>query len=104
MPEDYGEGASEILYNIEHKSSRADAYLDDELSHGDIERARIEWRSLRLHIAHAPDYDWDRWRALKAACVESLGTERPSLPFENLPPLTRQQLSRETFRRDFSNR
>ena len=91
MPEDYGEGASEILYNIEHKSSRADAYLDDELSHGDIERARIEWRSLRLHIAHAPDYDWNRWRELKAVCKESLHKERSSLPFENLPPLTRQQ-------------
>lgn len=91
LPEDYGEGASEILYNIEHKSSRADAYLDDELSHGDIERARVEWRSLRLHIAHAPDYDWDRWRELKAVCQESLGKERPTLPFENLPPLTRQQ-------------
>lgn len=91
LPEDYGEGASEILYNIEHKSSREDAYLDDELSHGDIERARVEWRSLRLHIAHAPDYDWDRWRELKSACKESLGKERLSLPFENLPPLTRQQ-------------
>ena len=94
VPEDYGEGASEILYNIEHKSSRADAYIDDELSHGDIERASIEWRSLKLHIAHAPDYDWERWRELKAKCIESLGTERPSLPFENLPPLTRQQRSR----------
>ena len=54
LPEDYGEGASEILYNIEHKSSRAEAYLDDELSQYDIERARVEWRSLRMHIAHAP--------------------------------------------------
>jgi hypothetical protein len=94
VPEDYGEGASEILYNIEHKSSRAEAYLDDELSHGDIERARVEWRSLRLHIAHAPDYDWDRWRELKAVCIQSLGSDRPSLPFENLPPLTRQQRQR----------
>ncbi|MGZ0657668.1 DEAD/DEAH box helicase [Coraliomargarita sp. W4R72] len=94
VPEDYGEGASEILYNIEHKSSRADAYIDDELSQGDIERARIEWRSLRLHIAHAPDYEWNRWSELKAKCIESLGTERPNLPFENLPPLTRQQRSR----------
>ena len=91
LPEDYGEGASEILYNIEHKSSHADTYLDDEISRGDIERARIEWRSLRLHIAHAPDYDWDRWRDLKAICQQSLGKERPPLPFENLPPLTRQQ-------------
>ncbi|TVP81504.1 MAG: DEAD/DEAH box helicase [Puniceicoccaceae bacterium] len=93
LPEDYGEGASEILYNIEHKSSRTDAYIDDELSHGDIERAGIEWRSLRLHIAHAPDYDWSRWRELKAACQESVKHEPTTLPFENLPPLTRQQKS-----------
>jgi superfamily II DNA/RNA helicase len=94
LPEDYGEGASEILYNIEHKSSRAEAYLDEELSHGDIERAKVEWRSLRLHIAHAPDYEWDRWRALKTACQDSLGNERAALPFENLPPLTREQRTR----------
>ena len=91
LPEDYGEGASEIFYNIEHKSSHAAAYLDDEISQGDIERARVEWRSLRLHIAHAPDCDWDRWRDLKAICQQSLGKERPPLPFEKLPPLTRQQ-------------
>tara|TARA_B110000444_G_scaffold186128_1_gene175263 strand:+ start:286 stop:2733 length:2448 start_codon:yes stop_codon:yes gene_type:complete len=91
LPQDYGEGASEILYNIEHKSSRAEAYLDDELSQGDIERARVEWRSLRMHIAHAPNYDWDRWLDLQAACRKSLGINQPSLPFENLPPLTRQQ-------------
>jgi len=93
LPEDYGEGASEILYNIEHKSSRAEAFLDDELSHGDIERARVEWRSLRLHIVHAPDLEWDRWRALKLACTQSLAKEVRRLPFENLPPLTRQQRS-----------
>lgn len=91
LPEDYGEGASEILYNTEHKSSRADAYLDDELSRGDIERARIEWRSLRHHIARAPDYDWHRWRELQIACKQSIGHERPAIPYENLPPLTRQQ-------------
>ncbi len=91
LPEDYGDGASEILYNIEHKSSRAEAYLDDELSRGDIERARVEWRSLRAHIATAPEYDWDRWTELQAACRESLARQESGLPFENLPPLTRAQ-------------
>ncbi|MEM8867861.1 MAG: DEAD/DEAH box helicase [Verrucomicrobiota bacterium] len=91
LPEDYGEGASEILYNIKHASSQAEHYIDDELSHGDIERARIEWKSLRQHIAHAPDHDWDRWRELKTASLASLAHEGQELPFENLPPLTRQQ-------------
>ncbi len=91
LPEDYGEGASEVLYNLETKSSRLDSYLDDELSYGDIERARVEWRSIRAHIATAPDYDWDRWMQLKAACHDSLAQQHISYPFENLPPLTREQ-------------
>ncbi|MEM7792190.1 MAG: DEAD/DEAH box helicase, partial [Verrucomicrobiota bacterium] len=97
LPEDYGEGASEILYKIEHASSQAEKYLDDDLSHGDIERARLEWRSLRQHITHAPDYDWDRWRELKAVCAASLSHDPKQLPFENLPPLTRQQKTTQNF-------
>lgn len=93
LPEDYGEGASEIIYNIEKRSSQASAYLDDELSRGDIERAQVEWRSLRAHIAHAPDYDWDRWMKLKRLCQVSLANEPSRLLFENLPPLTPQQSS-----------
>jgi superfamily II DNA/RNA helicase len=93
LPEDYGEGASEVIYNIETRSSQASAYLDDELSRGDIERAQLEWRSLRTHIAHAPDYDWDRWMALKRVCQESVAQQNQLTPFETLPPLTPQQSS-----------
>ncbi|PXA03027.1 DEAD/DEAH box helicase [Coraliomargarita sinensis] len=99
LPEDYGEGASEILYNIDTGSSHASAYLDDELSRGDIERAQLEWRSLRAHIAHAPDYDWDRWMALKEACLKSIHREQRALPFENLPPLTPQQRSTQAWQK-----
>ncbi len=91
LPEDYGEGASEIIYNIEHRSSKVEAYLGEELSRGDIERAQLEWRSLRNHIAHAPDFEWDRWMELKAACSLSIANHRNGLPFESLPPLTPQQ-------------
>ncbi|MFU8847715.1 MAG: DEAD/DEAH box helicase [Opitutales bacterium] len=98
VPEDYGEGASEVLYQIETGHRRADEFLNEELSRGDIERAQVEWRSLRTHIAHAPDYDWDRWTALKQACRESIEKERQRLPFENLPPLTPQQRSPRTWR------
>lgn len=91
LPEDYGEGASEILYNIDSGSSHASAYLDDELSRGDLERAQLEWRSLRAHTAHAPDYDWDRWMELKQACRESIEKEQHQHPFDTLPPLTPQQ-------------
>lgn len=93
LPEDYGEGASEILYNLERRSRRIDDYLDDELSRGDIERAQIEWRSLCTHVAHAPDLEWTRWMELKQACSDFIGSRKPASPFENLPPLTPQQRS-----------
>ena len=91
LPEDYGEGASEILYKLETSSRSLSQYLDDELSFGDIERARVEWCSIRAHIATAPDYPWGRWMELKAACQQSLAAQTERLPFENLPPLTREQ-------------
>jgi hypothetical protein len=72
LPEDYGDGASEILYNLEHKARPLAHYLSEELSRGDIERARIEWRSLCAQIATAPDYAWDRWRELRQYCAERL--------------------------------
>lgn len=96
LPEDYGDGASEILYNVAHKSSRPEAYLDDELSLGDIERATVEWHSLLAHVAHAPDHDWPRWRELKAACAQMIARRKPRLPIDELPPLTRQQRSPRT--------
>lgn len=94
LPEDYGDGASEILYDIERKSSRADAYIDDDLSRGDIERARVEWHSLIAHIANAPAHDWDRWIELQQTCRNYLAKQTNGLPFENLPPLTKQQRRR----------
>jgi hypothetical protein len=39
---------------------------------GDLERALVEWRSLLRHIVLAPDYDWERWRALKAAAQKKM--------------------------------
>ncbi len=91
LPEDYGDGASEVLYNIENKNSRAENYINDELSRGDIERAKIEWRSLCGHISYAPTYEWQRWQELQSACQKLIISRPVSLPFENLPQLTAQQ-------------
>jgi len=91
LPEDYGDGAGEIILKLQEGSGRPENYLDEELSLGDIERAVVEWRSLLGQVAHAPDYDWDRWQALKAACLRLVENRRPGLPFESLPPLSRQQ-------------
>ncbi len=91
LPEDYGDGASEVLAGKAAEAVRQ----NDELSRGDIERARAEWRSLRAHIAHAPGLDWVRWEELRAACRDSLGPA-PTPPTDTLPPLTRAQRKRPT--------
>ncbi len=93
VPVDYGAGASEVVREmVEHQTPRQ-KMLTESLRQGDLERALIEWRSLLRHITWAPDYDWNRWRDLKAAAalyVES--TQSPSL--DDLPPLTNAQRQR----------
>jgi hypothetical protein len=55
----------------------------------------MEWRSLLRHIIWAPDYDWDRWRALKAAAAQHVeATSSPALLA--LPPLTAAQQRRSS--------
>jgi hypothetical protein len=72
VPLDYGAGASEVVREIvEHGSSRS-RLLTESLRQGDIERALIEWRSLLRHVTWAPDYDLERWRALKMAAEAML--------------------------------
>jgi hypothetical protein len=53
----------------------------------------MEWRSLLRHIAAAPDLEWDRWMALKAAAQELLN--RVASPaFFDFPPLLAVQQRR----------
>jgi len=67
VPPEYGAGASEAIRAlVEHGVSRQ-KLLTEFLRIGDVERAMVEWRSLLRHIAHAPDFDWERWRLLKEA-------------------------------------
>jgi superfamily II DNA/RNA helicase len=63
----YGEGAAELLEETLVGKARPSAAVTEILSGGDIERAQVEWLSLLRHIVHAPDIEWDRWHALKAA-------------------------------------
>jgi hypothetical protein len=92
VPPTYGEGASEILFSTKplHKS----LLQTSELRPGDIERARLEWRSLVRHIAHAPELNWARWLDLKALALATL----PSFPntdqLDSLPPLSYKQRQR----------
>jgi hypothetical protein len=67
--------------------------VTDLLGPGDIDRVIIEWRSLLRQIAHAPEVDWGRWRALQAMARTILNeTESPTLT--ELPPLAYNQTKR----------
>jgi hypothetical protein len=44
----------------------------DSIRRGDIERAILEWKSLRRHILHAADPVFPRWNELQAAARQVL--------------------------------
>ncbi len=92
VPTTYGEGASEILFQPQAKLQSLKAGI--ELSNGDIERARLEWRSLIRHIAHAPALNWNRWIELKTAAREEISKFPKEASLEDLPPLTSKQRQR----------
>lgn len=92
VPENYGDGAVEILFG-KIQSARA-KHFGEELLAGDIERARVEWRSLLHHVANAPDMDWDRWQELKQHAAEQLAQLPAPLSLDQLPPLTFAQSRR----------
>jgi hypothetical protein len=92
LPATYGEGAAEILFQ-----PGARQWLDKsdmELRTGDIERARLEWKSILRHISHCPKLNWDRWLELRDAARKAVAKfpKEPSL--ESLPTLTARQQQR----------
>ncbi len=94
VPPEYGAGAAEVVRAIIEHGTPRHKLLTDSLRSGDIERGVIEWRSLLRHIASAPDYDWDRWRELKASAARFIdATSSPTLG--SLPPLTASQQRRD---------
>lgn len=94
VPLTYGDGASEVIREIIEHGTARQKLLTESLRPGDIERAIIEWRSLLRHIVWAPDYDWLRWRELKAAAAQHI-EDTPSPTFLTVPPLTASQQRRE---------
>jgi hypothetical protein len=92
LPSTYGEGAAEVLFepNIRREALKS----TNELRNGDIERARLEWRSMLRHIAHAPDLNWDRWLELKASAQKEVANFPKEVSLESLPPLTPKQQQR----------
>ncbi len=93
-PIDYGDGAAEILTMVdEDPAGRAKLWETDMLS-GDIERVRLEWKSLLNQLAHSPNLDWERWKQVKTEARNILARTHPTPPFSDLPPLTAAQQKR----------
>ena len=93
VPPKYGAGAEQIVASVHKNPLNKQGWITDLLGPGDIDRVIIEWRSLLRQIAHAPDLDWPRWRALQALAKTILNeTESPTLT--DLPPLEYHQTRR----------
>jgi superfamily II DNA/RNA helicase len=93
VPPKYGSGAEQIVASVHKNPLSKQAWVTDLLGAGDIDRVIIEWRSLLRQIAHAPDLDWPRWRALQRMAKAILReTESPTLT--DLPPLEYHQTKR----------
>ena len=93
VPPKYGAGAEQIVASVHKNPLAKQTWITDLLGPGDIDRVIIEWRSLLRQIAHAPDLEWPRWRALQAMATTILNeTESPTLT--DLPPLEFHQTRR----------
>jgi len=93
VPPKYGAGAEQVVASVHKNPMNKHGWVTDLLGPGDIDRVIIEWRSLMRQIAHAPDLEWPRWRALQAMAKEMLNeTESPTMT--NLPPLEYHQTRR----------
>jgi hypothetical protein len=93
VPPGYGAGAEQIVAGVHQKPQAKHTWVTELLGEGDIDRVIIEWRSLLRRIAHAPDLDWPRWRALQQLAKGILHeTESPTLT--DLPPLDYPQTKR----------
>ncbi len=93
VPPKYGAGAEQVVASVHKDPSSKHLWVTDLLGPGDIDRVIIEWRSLLRQIAHAPELDWPRWRALQAMARTILNeTQSPTLT--DLPPLEHHQTRR----------
>jgi superfamily II DNA/RNA helicase len=93
VPPKYGAGAEQVVAAVHKNPASKHGWVTDLLGAGDIDRIIIEWRSMLRQIAHAPELEWPRWRALQAMAKAILNeTESPTLTA--LPPLEYHQTKR----------
>jgi superfamily II DNA/RNA helicase len=93
LPPKYGAGAEQVVAAVHKNPAAKQAWVNELLGVGDIDRIIIEWRSLLRQIAHAPELDWPRWLALRDLARAILNeTESPTII--RLPPLAQHQSRR----------
>ncbi len=93
VPPKYGAGAEAVVASVHKNPLNKHGWITELLGPGDIDRAIIEWRSLLRQIAHAPELDWPRWRALQAM-AKTILNETQSPTVTDLPPLAYSQTRR----------
>jgi superfamily II DNA/RNA helicase len=93
VPPAYGAGAAEVIREVVENQTSQHKLVNELLRHGDIERTITEWRSLLRQIVQAPDFGWDRWRALKSIAEQFVNSTRSTV-LQPLPTLLPAQLKR----------
>lgn len=94
VPPAYGDGAAEVLRELELNPAAKRLTTGEYLRPGDVERAYLEWRSLLRQIAFAPDYDWDRWQDLRREAQQILDRTDSMTLHSDFPPLPASQKTR----------
>lgn len=94
LPTNYGEGAAEVIAELAKQPGKLNSFLNEELLHGDLERIRLEWRSLLRMIKQAPVLDWQRWLDLQHEASSLLGNDDKRTALPEMPPLTNSQRTR----------
>ncbi len=95
LPEEYGEGGSELVYNTAKESKWKHKVIGGEISAGDVERVILEWKSVLRQIANAPEFPWDRWMELQFQIREKIHLAQRGQNLLDLPTLTSRQRSRK---------
>ena len=92
LPEEYGEGATEVLLN--RRQFLNELGTNSDLHSGDIERVEIEWKSLLSLITYAPELNLARWQRLQELAREVVGGNNASDDLPELPDLLAKQRER----------
>jgi hypothetical protein len=92
LPLEYGEGAAEIIRD--ESIIKSQNHPDHELSAGDWERVKVEWRSLLSLIANGIELPFLRWSALQDEALHILGEKRISEELPSLPEMPVRQKER----------